>query len=92
MKAVLRSFFSPILKPLEAGDSPFSYRKSNRTILIVVGCLFLFLSVSALTAGFVLSQMVAALPSFIFLAVGLFCFIVGALGTDRAVSRVWGGR
>ncbi|TVZ37400.1 hypothetical protein P886_1741 [Alteromonadaceae bacterium 2753L.S.0a.02] len=92
MKDTLRKIFAPILNPFEEGEGPFSYRKSHRTILIAVGCLFLFLAISALVAGVVFDQLGAALPSLIFLLVGFCCVVVGALGSDRAVAKIWGSK
>ncbi len=44
MKEFLRKVFSPILDTFESGDDDYAYRPSHRTILIVVGVLFLVLS------------------------------------------------
>ena len=51
MKSAFRKLFSPILNYFESSEGEFNYRKSHRTILIIVGGLFLFLSsLSALMA------------------------------------------
>ncbi|MFT5425389.1 MAG: putative permease [Gammaproteobacteria bacterium] len=92
MKQILRKIFLPLLKIFEAGEGSFSYKKSHRTILLVVGCLFWVLSISVVIAGISFDQMGAALPGLIFFAVGFTCLVVGALGTDRAVSKIWGSK
>ena len=92
MKQVSRKIFSPVLKVFESGEGAYSYKKSSRTILLVVGCLFLFLSVASALAGISSSQLGALIPAFVFLVVGSTCLIVGALGSDRAVSKIWGGK
>ena len=92
MKTTLRKLFAPILNIFESGDGPYAYKKSHRTILKVVGALFLFLSTAVFGAGYVYAQAGAVLPGLVFLAVGLTCIIVSTLGTDRAVSKMWGNR
>ena len=50
MKQALRKLFSPILNPLEAGEPSPHYRASHRTVLNVVGLLFLVLASVSLGA------------------------------------------
>ncbi len=92
MKELLRKLFAPILRPFEAGEGEFAYRKSHRTILVAVGCLFLVLSaggsIAALTAG----QLSGLLPVLVFFVVALVCVVVGSLGSDRAVAKIWGNK
>jgi len=91
MKDKLRILFSPILKILEAGTEPFVYKKSDRTILMVMGGLFSGLAL--LVFWFAQGQdPVYLLPVLIFGGVGLISFMVGLIGTDRAVAKIWGSR
>lgn len=92
MKSALRKLFSPILKPLEAGEVGPNYRPSHRTILKVVGALFLLLSSVSVIALLYTGQLGALIPVIVFLGIGGVSLIVGMLGSDVAVSRMWGNR
>lgn len=82
--------FSPLLNIFESGEHPLPYKKSHRTTLIIVGSLFLMLSLGTATGAYFYDQLGALLPVLIFFAVGSTCFVVGVLGTDHAVSKIWG--
>jgi len=92
MKTQLQKLFSPVLNLFEKGDGEYRYKSSHRTILIVVGALFLLLSLVSLTAAFYASQAGAWLPFIVFFVAGAVCEIVGFLGSDRAVAKIWGNR
>lgn len=92
MKAHLKKIFSPILNIFEKGDGEFNYKGSYRTVLIAVGALFLLLSLISLVAAFFTAQIGALLPFIVFFIAGSVCEIVGFLGSDRAVSKIWGNR
>lgn len=92
MKQTLRKLFSPILKPLESGPVGSNYKPSHRSILIVVGALFLILSTISTGALVYTGQLGALIPIVVFLGIGGLSLVVGALGTDAAVSRMWGNR
>jgi len=92
MKAHLKKVFSPILSVFERGDGEYKYKDSYRTILIGVGALFLLLSLASLAAAFYTAQLGAWLPFIVFFCVGCVCEIVGFLGSDRAVAKIWGNR
>lgn len=86
----LRNFFWFVLRHFERGDGPFRYKPMYRKVLLAIGVLFAGLSAlsgyfSAGVAGFG-----AMIPVFVFAAVAGVCLIVGLLGSDRAVSRIWG--
>lgn len=90
MKTLLRSLFSPILRPFESGQEAFSYKASHRMILKTVGILFmaiisfiLYLSVNGESLGYLI-------PVSVFGVVSLVCLVVGFLGTDKAVAKIWG--
>ncbi|WP_420426770.1 hypothetical protein [Algiphilus sp.] len=92
MKAQFRQIFAPVLRPLEEGNGDFRYQPMHRTILLVVAGLFLLLS--AVSAYFSLSAGLTAglLATVVFLTLSATCTVVGLLGTDRAVARLWGNR
>ncbi|MBU2916374.1 hypothetical protein KO505_00190 [Psychrosphaera sp. F3M07] len=92
MKAVMRKVFAPILNHFESGEEEISYKKSHRTILLVVGVLFLVLSSLSAFAAVYAMQGAAAIPIIVFFAIGLVCFVIGFLGTDRAVAKIWGNK
>jgi uncharacterized membrane protein len=92
MKTALRKLFSPILNYFESGEGEFRYRKSHRTILIVVGFLFLILSTISIVAALAADQFAAFIPIIVFFLGGLVCLVIGTLGTDRAVATIWGSR
>ncbi|NVK36571.1 MAG: hypothetical protein HWE18_01480 [Gammaproteobacteria bacterium] len=92
MKTQLRNLFSVILNPLEAGNEPYSYKDSHRTILLAIAVLFTFLatlvcvfSAGGETYGYLI-------PVVVFGGVAAVGFIVGLLGTDRAVAKIWGNK
>ena len=94
MKQTLRSIFKFILSPLESGNEPYQLKPFSRSVLITVGVLFTFLGSSVVLVYFFfsLSDLSFLLPSAIFTIGGLFCLIVGLLGNDRAVAKIWGSR
>lgn len=92
MKKLLRTLFRPILAPLEAGDKPYHYKPLSRKILLFFGAVFTFL-------GLLAAWLIPAdadpgyyFPVIVFTLAGLYGLIVGALGTDRAVARIWGNK
>lgn len=90
MKTRLQNLFSPVLGYFESGEGSYSYKGSHRTILIVIGVLFLLLSFVSLAAAIVTLQLAAGLPFLIFFSAGAVCIIVGGLGSNRAVAKLWG--
>ena len=93
MKNGLRKLFAPLLNIFENSEGEFVYKPMNRIILIVMALLF-----GGLTVGLIVitKQMElgwgALIPVSVFSAVSLFCLIIGGLGSDQAVARVWGSR
>ena len=92
MKDFLRTLFSPILNLFEGGDGPYVYRPSHRKILLAVGSLFLFLCIISLYFGSVAGGAGAYIPTLVFLLASTFCFVVGGLGSERAVAKIWGSK
>lgn len=90
MKEVLRKIFWPILRQFESGDPVKTYKQSHRVILVVVGSLFFVLSTASGAAAVHAGSMGALIPVFVFFAVGVVTLVVGSLGSNDAVSRIWG--
>lgn len=92
MTALLRKLFSPLLNPLERGDEPYVYKPLNRKILLAGSALF-----SLLCAGVIYFLPADAdkgylIPAVVFGLVALVGLVVGLLGNDRAVAKIWGSR
>lgn len=88
----MRKIFSPILNHFESGEEEINYKKSHRTILVAVGVLFLILSTLSIILAVYTMQGAAAIPVIVFFSIGLVCFVIGFLGNDRAVAKVWGNK
>ena len=91
MKSLIRTLSSFVLNPLESGEDPYAYKPSHRTILIVLGVLFSILS----SVAFFLNDsgdVGYLFPVIVFGLVGLVAIVVGAVGSDRAVAKIWGSR
>ncbi|MBF0266460.1 MAG: hypothetical protein HQL46_14440 [Gammaproteobacteria bacterium] len=89
MKNFFRKLFSFILKHLESGTEAYEYKQSHRTILVAVGSIFIFL------ASIVFWLAIGKDPGYLFPVIvfggtGVISLIVGLLGNDRAVSKIWG--
>lgn len=92
MKQLLRIVFLPILSPFEKGGDEYQYKPLNRSILIFIG--FIFGGLAALVLNFLpdgvgLSYLV---PVIVFGGVSMVTLVVGLLGSDRAVCKIWGNR
>ena len=92
VKTVLRKLLAPVLNLFEKGTDPYEYKPLNRKILITVGVLFLFLGAVVVTVLVSTNSFDYFLPALVFLLVSFICLIVGTLGSDRAVSKMWGRR
>ena len=91
MKSFFRTLFFPILVLFESGNESFLYKASHRTILLFMSALFAGLA----SVVFVLmpeGDMGYWFPVIIFGGVGIVGFVVGLLGSDRAVAKIWGSR
>ena len=91
IKQSLRTLLSPLLNILESGTEPYSYKPSHRIILIAMGSLFCGLAI----AVYIFSQgadLGYLLPVIIFGTVGSVSLLIGFIGTDRAVAKMWGSR
>lgn len=92
MKRLLTTIFWPVLAPFEKDGDSAGYRPTHRKVLFGMGFLFLLLAgVSALVAQET-GEPGGLVPLAVFFAVGAVCWIVGFLGSDAAVARIWGNR
>ena len=66
----------------------------NGTIIEKVVLFLVLSSLSSLSAFAAVYAMqgAAAIPIIVFFAIGLVCFVIGFLGTDRAVAKIWGNK
>jgi len=90
MKKILTRMFWPILKLFEIGEEAINYKKSHRVALNIVGVLFIFLSLISSAAAYSVGGASALIPVIIFFCAGLVAVVVGALGSNGAVSKIWG--
>lgn len=92
MKTQLRKLLWFILKNFENGDEPFTYKPLNRKILVIVGLLFMALCTITVFFSMNTGGYAYLFPVVVFFSIGFVCITVGLLGSDRAVSRIWGNR
>jgi len=92
MKTLLRKLFSPILNIFEKGEEAYVYKPLNRKILLVMGVLFLGLASAVAYLAFDHGDPGFALPVLVFSAIALVTLVVGLLGNERAVAKIWGNR
>jgi hypothetical protein len=92
MKALLRKLFAPILNMFEKGDEPYAYKSLNRKILVSIGVLFLCLASAVAYLAIGQGEPGFLIPVLVFAAVSLVSLVVGLLGNERAVAKIWGNR
>jgi len=92
MKALMTKIFWPILRLFETNTSTENYKPSHRKILLAVGVLFFVLSIISGWAMYATAELGAILPIAIFFLAGFVSIIVGALGSDGAIAKIWGNR
>lgn len=92
MKNQLRAICKPLLNIFENGDGDYVYKPMSRKILIAMGLLFGF--IAALVISYIIRNAAYgyALPGIVFSGVALVCLIVGTLGNERAVAKIWGNK
>jgi hypothetical protein len=90
MQDNLRQAFQFILRHFEKGDSPYDYKPSHRTILLVVGALFAVLAIGTVYLSAGSAHYGVLIPVLVFGVVSGVCLVVGLLGSDRAVAKIWG--
>ena len=92
MKNILRTLFSPILNIFEKGDEPYNYKPLNRKILIFMSSVFLSLAILVAYLSRDNSDLGYLIPVVVFSVLALIGLVVGLLGNDRAVTKLWGSR
>lgn len=92
MKTVLKKLFSPLLSKFDNGEGEYNYQRSHRLILVAMGSLFSFLTAGILAVGINSDGWGFLLPSIIFGGVSFSCIVIGSLGSDRAVARIWSSK
>ena len=90
MQDNLRKAFEFILRHFEKGNGPYDYKPLHRKILLVVGTLFAVLVVGTIYMSPSSAGYGVAIPVLVFGTVSGVCLVVGLLGNDRAVARIWG--
>ena len=92
MKHLLRKICAPILNIFEKGDEEYVIKPLSRKILIVIS--ILFSSLAAAVFYFIPedAELGYYLPVIIFSLIAFIGLVVGALGNDRAVAKIWGSR
>ena len=90
MGKILTKVFWPILKFFETEEEPANYKKSHRVALNILGCLFLTLSLGLAWAASSVGGLGSLIPVVVFFCVGLVAVVVGSLGSNGAVSKIWG--
>ena len=90
MKGLLIKLFWPILSFFETDEVAANYKKSHRIALNVMGALFLLLSLVSAGGLSATGDLGALLPLVVFASVGLVALVVGTLGSNGAVCKIWG--
>lgn len=92
MKAQLRKIFWFILKPFESGTEPYEYKALNRKILLFISFMFFGLAMLVLYLTPDGSGIDYALPVIVFSTISILGVVIGLLGNDRAIAKIWGSR
>lgn len=82
--------FRPLLTFFDTNDIPEGYRPSHRKILLAMGVLFFILSTVSLFFALLVGSAGALIPILFFFAVSMVCGLIGWLGSDGAVAKIWG--
>jgi hypothetical protein len=88
VKTILRKLCAPLLRHFESGSGAYTYKPLYRYALLFICTVFCLLAaaVASLAGG---KDWANWLPVLIFGATGGTGLIIGLLGTDRAVARLW---
>ncbi len=92
MRNQLRKFFWFILRHFEDENQVYAYKPINRIILLTVGLLFTALAILTYIFSSSAEGFGFLIPVIVFLMVGSTCLVVGLLGSDQAVAKIWGNR
>lgn len=82
----------PILQLFEKGEEAYIYKPSHRSALIAVGVLFMLLASVSLYFSLQVGGFGGIVPVLVFLVASLTSLIVGVLGSERAVAKIWGSK
>lgn len=89
MKETIRKLCSPMLVLFDSSEGEYDYKPSHRTILIVLGLLCFLIASISLVVTVMTGELAGIIPIALFGITGVVCEIVGWLGSDRAVARIW---
>ncbi len=92
MRDVFIKICWPLLRIFETETQPANYKKSHRFALNCIGFIFLTLSFVSALLGYSSKELGAIIPAVIFFGSGLSAVVVGLLGSDGAVAKVWGSK
>ena len=90
MRNTLTKIFWPVLKFFETDKVPANYKNSHRVALNTLGALFIFLSFVSGWAAKPSEELGSLIPVVVFFCVGFVAIVVGTLGSNGAVSKIWG--
>ncbi|MFT7235330.1 MAG: hypothetical protein ACI9QV_000904 [Methylophagaceae bacterium] len=92
MKQLLRLLFSPILNIFEKNTDPYVYKPLNRKILIFMG--LVFAGLTSLVLNFIPEGVGVSflIPVIVFGLIAMVTLVVGFLGNERAVAKIWGNK
>jgi len=92
MKALFRKIFSFILVPFESGTEPYEYKPLNRKILLFISFMFFGLAMLVLYITPEGSSLDYALPVVVFSIIAILGLVIGLLGNERAIAKIWGSK
>lgn len=92
MRNVFIKICWPLLRLFETEAQPANYRESHRFALNFIGFVFLLLSIVSAWVGYSSGELGAIIPAVIFFGAGLSAVVVGLLGSNGAVAKVWGSK
>jgi membrane protein required for beta-lactamase induction len=92
MKKQLQQLAAPILNPLENSEGDYQYSPSHRKVLKIMGFLFIMLGGVGLYFSLLANILAGLFPVILFTGIGLLCLVVGYLGSDKAVAKLWRNR
>jgi len=92
MKNTLRNIFSPILNIFENNNDEFVYRSLNRKIVLFISFVFSLLAFGLPAFMPKLVEMGYWFVMIVFGSLSFVGFVVGLLGSDKAVAKLLGSR
>lgn len=90
MKDLFRRIFSPLLAIFESGEGEYKYERTHRIALVVLGLIFSGLGTAVLVLSVLFAQAGALIAAVFFLGIGITSLVIGGIGSDRAVAKIWG--